>query len=126
MAAPSVPDHEQERLPSDVRPWGRFYVLDEAPGFKVKRIEVEPGQRLSYQLHHHRSEHWIVVGGEACVTLDDLDTHLRAGDSVDIPIAARHRIRNSGSHLLVFVEVQRGEYVGEDDIVRIEDDFGRS
>ena len=109
----------------DRRPWGTFTVLDEADGFKVKRIEVWPGKRLSYQKHARRSEHWVVVQGTAKVTLDDRDILVAAGEAVDIAIGAAHRVENPGGETLVFIEVQRGGYLGEDDIVRLQDDFGR-
>ncbi len=109
----------------DQRPWGTFTVLDEADGFKVKRIEVLPGKRLSYQKHAQRAEHWVVVQGTAKVTLNDRDVIVEAGEAVDIAIGAAHRVENPGRETLVFIEVQRGGYLGEDDIVRLQDDFGR-
>lgn len=109
----------------DKRPWGTFTVIDEGENYKVKRIEVLAGKRLSYQQHAKRAEHWFLVSGEAMVTLNGEAFKLGAGDAIDIPIGAAHRIENSGDSLLVFVEVQRGEYLGEDDIVRFDDDFGR-
>ena len=109
----------------DRRPWGSFNVLDEGDNFKVKRIEVLPGKRLSYQKHAQRAEHWVVVNGTAKVTLDDRDIEVKAGESIDIAIGAAHRVENPGEELLVFIEVQRGNYLGEDDIVRLQDDFGR-
>ena len=109
----------------DERPWGTFTVLDEAPGFKVKRIEVLPGKRLSYQKHAQRAEHWVVVQGTAKVTLDDRDVIVEAGEAIDIAVGAAHRVENPGTQTLVFIEVQRGGYLGEDDIVRLQDDFGR-
>jgi len=111
----------------DERPWGSYTVLDDsAPDHKVKRIVVTPGKRLSYQRHARRSEHWFVVSGRGLVTLDGVEREVQAGDSADIPIGAAHRIENVGDVDLVFVEVQRGDYFGEDDIVRLEDDFGRA
>ena len=110
----------------DQRPWGTFTVLDEADGFKVKRIEVFPGKRLSYQKHAQRAEHWVVVSGTAKVTLDDTDITVNAGEAIDIAIGAAHRVENPGEETLVFIEVQRGGYLGEDDIVRLQDDFGRA
>lgn len=108
------------------RPWGRFTVLEEAPTHKLKRIEVHPGRRLSYQRHEHRAEHWFVVSGEADVTLDGRALRLGPGDAVDIPERAAHRVANAGDDRLVFFEVQVGDYFGEDDIERLEDDFGRA
>ncbi|MDQ1728066.1 MAG: mannose-6-phosphate isomerase [Pyrinomonadaceae bacterium] len=110
----------------DRRPWGSFTVLDEADGFKVKRIEVLPGQRLSYQQHAQRAEHWVVVKGIAKVTLDAREIMVAAGEAIDIAIGAAHRVENPGRETLVFIEVQRGSYLGEDDIVRLQDDFGRA
>ena len=107
------------------RPWGAYTVLAEAEDFKVKTIEVQPGQRLSYQKHSRRSEHWFVVGGEGIVTLDGHSIDVRRGDAVDVPAGAAHRIQNTGNIPLVFVEVQHGDYFGEDDIVRLDDDYGR-
>ena len=109
----------------DERPWGSFTVLDEAEGYKVKRIEVLPNKRLSYQKHAQRSEHWMVVKGEARVTLEGREIVLTAGKTVDIPAGSAHRIENVGGEKLVFIEIQRGSYLGEDDITRLQDDFGR-
>ena len=109
----------------DDRPWGNFTVLDEADGYKVKRIVVWAGKRLSYQKHAQRAEHWMVVGGTAKVTLDGNDIKLVAGEYIDIPIGAAHRVENPGDEPLIFIEVQRGAYLGEDDIVRLQDDYGR-
>ena len=109
----------------DRRPWGTFTVLDEGDNFKVKRIEVLPGKRLSYQKHTQRAEHWVVVEGTAKVTLDDRDIIVEKGEAIDIPIGSAHRVENPGDKLLVFIEVQRGSYLGEDDIIRLQDDFGR-
>lgn len=110
----------------DDRPWGSFTVLEDARTHKVKRIEVRPGQRLSYQRHERRSEHWFIVAGSAQVTVDGVVQAVAAGDTVDIPLGAAHRIGNIGPGDLVFVEIQRGDYFGEDDIERLEDDFGRT
>ncbi len=109
----------------DERPWGTFTVLDEADGYKVKRIEVLPGKRLSYQKHAQRAEHWFIVAGRAKVTLDGKDIFLHPGEYVDIAIGAAHRIENPGEDKVVFIEVQRGAYLGEDDIVRLQDDYSR-
>jgi mannose-6-phosphate isomerase len=111
---------------SEQRPWGSFTVLDDDETHKVKRIVVHPGRRLSYQRHARRSEHWFIVQGTALVTLDRTQRKVVAGDSVDIPVGSNHRIENAAEAEVVFVEVQHGEYFGEDDIVRLEDDFGRS
>jgi len=101
-------------------------VLEDEPTHKVKSILVNPGQRLSYQRHERRAEHWFVVSGVAKVTLDDNDITLQQGDYVDIPTMAWHRIENPGIAPLVFVEVQHGSYFGEDDIERRSDDYGRA
>ncbi len=111
----------------DQRPWGSFTILDECEAYKVKRIEVLPGKRLSYQRHSRRSEHWFVVRGTAKVTLNGVKTLVKTGSAVDIPVETAHRVENpDASELLVFIETQTGDYFGEDDIVRLEDDFGRS
>lgn len=107
------------------RPWGKYYVLEDEPQYKLKRIEVNPGQRLSYQYHHHRQEFWTIVEGEAVVVLDGADHHLKYGESIFIPLGAKHRIMNLSEKLLIFVEVQTGTYFGEDDIVRLDDDYER-
>ncbi|HVG29664.1 MAG TPA: phosphomannose isomerase type II C-terminal cupin domain [Pyrinomonadaceae bacterium] len=109
----------------DERPWGSFTVLDEGAGYKVKRIEVLPGKRLSYQRHARRAEHWMVVTGEARVTLDGEEVTVREGETVDIGISAAHRVENPGAQTLVFIEIQRGDYLGENDITRLSDDYGR-
>ena len=110
----------------DRRPWGTYTVLDEGKDFKVKRIEVLPGKRLSYQKHAQRAEHWFVVQGTAKVTLDDHEIVVGPGQTIDIAIGAAHRVENPGEETLLFIEVQRGAYLGEDDIVRLQDDFGRT
>jgi mannose-6-phosphate isomerase len=110
----------------DERPWGNFTVLEDAPGHKVKRIVVRPGKRLSYQRHARRSEHWFVVQGQGVVVLEGSPRPIGAGQAVDVPREAAHRIENTGTEELMFIEVQHGEYFGEDDIVRLEDDFGRT
>jgi mannose-6-phosphate isomerase len=107
------------------RPWGHYEILSEADGFKAKTITVLPGKRLSYQRHAHRAEHWFVVSGRGTVVLDGVDKAVVAGDSLDVPVGTPHRMCNTGDVDLVFVEVQTGTYFGEDDIVRLEDDFGR-
>ncbi len=107
------------------KPWGAYQVLDAGDGFQVKRIEVRPGGRLSYQRHARRAEHWFVVAGEAQVVLDGAERRLSPGESVDIPIGAAHRVAPAGEERLVLIEIQTGDYLGEDDIVRLEDDYGR-
>ena len=110
----------------DRRPWGSYTVLEEGSTFKVKRIEVLPGKRLSYQKHSQRAEHWFVIEGTAKVTLDGRDITINAGEAIDVPVGSAHRVENPGEQDLIFIEVQRGTYLGADDIVRLEDDFGRT
>ncbi len=107
------------------RPWGNFTILDEGETFKVKRIEVLPGARLSYQKHSRRAEHWFVIKGTAQATLDGKEIIVEAGNTIDVPLGAAHRVANPESEKLVFIEVQTGDYFGEDDIVRLEDDYDR-
>ena len=99
---------------------------DDAPDHKVKRLVVHPGKRLSYQLHHRRAEHWFIVSGTAKVTLDGTITQMGPGQAIDIPLESAHRVANEGDIDVVLIEVQHGSYFGEDDIVRLEDDFGRA
>ena len=112
-------------LESEERPWGSWHVIDVADGYKIKRIHVHAGCRLSLQSHEHRSEHWVVIGGRASCEIDGEITVARTGESIDVPRGARHRLGNEGEDELVIVEVQLGGYTGEDDISRYEDDFGR-
>lgn len=107
------------------RPWGKYTILHDAPEFKVKRIVVNPGQALSYQLHNKRSEHWAVIHGQGTVVLDDVERVMKEGDSIEIPINSKHRMINNQDVDLEFVEIQTGEYFGEDDIVRFSDEYGR-
>ena len=108
------------------RPWGFYLVLYEEERCKVKRFLMRPGKRLSHQRHRHRAEHWYLVRGEAVVTREGETIRMEASHSLDIPRGAVHRIENVGREDVVFIEVQTGSYVGEDDIERLEDDFGRS
>ena len=109
------------------RPWGSFTILDEGENYKVKRLEVLPGKRLSYQRHSHRAEHWYVVRGTAKVTLNDKEILVHTGEALDIPLGAAHRIENPPEHeRLVIIETQTGDYFGEDDIERLDDDYGRT
>lgn len=118
--------HEAHKLHRTVhRPWGTYTVLEEGEGFKVKRIEVKPGASLSLQMHHHRSEHWTVVSGVATVVNGDSTTTLAANQSTYIPAGNKHRLTNPGVVDVVMIEVQTGGYLGEDDIVRFEDVYGR-
>jgi len=107
------------------RPWGRYEVLQESDTHKVKCIWVTPGQRLSYQRHAKRAEHWFIVKGTGRITINGELREVAPGDTVDFGIGVLHRIANTGSEEIIFVEVQTGSYFGEDDIERIEDDFGR-
>ena len=107
------------------RPWGSWHVLDEGDGYKVKRLEVKPQQRLSYQTHTHRAELWIVVSGTATCVIEGRTVIAHPGDVVEIGVGVAHRITNMHDEGLVIVEVQRGSYTGEDDICRLEDDYGR-
>ncbi len=112
-------------LEKSERPWGRYEVLQESASFKVKCIWVSPGKRFSYQRHEKRSEHWYIVQGTADITLNGITSRHIAGDSVMVEIGDLHRLSNIGADDVVFIEVQTGTYFGEDDIERIEDDFGR-
>ena len=112
-------------IESEERPWGRFFVLHDEPNYKLKRIEVKPGFRLSYQYHKYRSEAWTVVSGSGLVTIDSKDKKIKKGDTIIIPLGSKHRIENTSKNKLVFIEVQTGTYFGEDDIIRIEDDYNR-
>ena len=112
-------------LETEERPWGRFFVLHDEPTYKLKRIEVDPGRRLSYQYHHKRSEAWTIVEGVGTITLNGYIKDYSKGETVLIPQGVKHRIENKGSKKVVFIEVQTGTYFGEDDIVRIEDDYNR-
>ena len=113
-------------LDSEQRPWGSWHVIDVADGYKIKRIQVSAGCRLSLQTHEHRSEHWVVIQGCASATVDDEVRTVRKGESIDVPLGAKHRLANEHDEELVIVEVQLGDYTGEDDICRIEDDYGRT
>ena len=108
------------------RPWGVFDSVDSGECFQVKRITVKPGARLSLQMHHHRAEHWVVVKGTARVTRGDEVLVLEENQSVYVPLGVRHRLENIGAEPLEIIEVQSGSYLGEDDIVRFEDGYGRS
>jgi mannose-6-phosphate isomerase len=108
------------------RPWGSYTVLEENKSYKIKRIEVSAGHRLSLQMHHHRSEHWIVVSGTARVTCGDREFIVNVNESTFIPMGTMHRLENPGIISLIIIEVQSGEYLGEDDIVRFQDDYQRA
>ena len=113
-------------IESEERPWGRFFVLHDEPNYKLKRIEVDPGGKLSYQYHQKRSEAWTIVEGTGTITLDGREKKFKAGETILIPQGVKHRIENKGQEKVVFIEVQTGTYFGEDDIVRIEDDYNRT
>ena len=113
------PAHEE-------RPWGSFTVLDDQATHKVKSISVQPGCRLSYQLHQRRAEHWFVISGLATVTVDGAEVEYGPGAYADIPLGSAHRLENRGTEPLVIIEVQYGDYFGEDDIIRLSDDYGRA
>ena len=110
---------------TETRPWGRWTVLGEGDGYKVKRLEVNPGHRLSLQFHHRRSEHWIVVSGTAKVVIGERIEYVKAQESTFVPAGTSHRIENPGPLPLIIIEIQSGPYLGEDDIVRLHDDYGR-
>jgi mannose-1-phosphate guanylyltransferase / mannose-6-phosphate isomerase len=120
-------NHESYKLHRTVsRPWGTYTVLEEGPRFKIKRIEVKPGASLSLQMHYHRSEHWIVVSGMAKVVNGEREIFVRTNESTYIPAGNKHRLENPGVLDLVMIEVQSGDYLGEDDIVRFQDVYGRA
>ncbi|MDC2995667.1 phosphomannose isomerase type II C-terminal cupin domain [Flavobacteriaceae bacterium] len=107
------------------RPWGRYFIIEDNNNYKIKRIEVNPKSRLSYQYHMQRSESWTIIKGQGIVTLDGVEYKVSAGESIKINKEAKHRIQNPSDTILIFIEVQTGTYFGEDDIVRIEDDYNR-
>tara|TARA_B110000003_G_scaffold256137_1_gene273500 strand:- start:2057 stop:2407 length:351 start_codon:yes stop_codon:yes gene_type:complete len=112
-------------IEKEERPWGRFFVLHDEPTYKLKRIEVDPGGILSYQYHHKRSEAWTIVEGVGTITLDGKEKVYEKGNTILISRGVKHRIENKGIDKIVFIEVQTGSYFGEDDIVRIEDNYNR-
>jgi mannose-1-phosphate guanylyltransferase/mannose-6-phosphate isomerase len=124
LQAASRSEHVLPRLVH--RPWGWYDSVDEGPRFKVKRIMVKPGATLSLQMHHHRAEHWIVVKGTAEVTVGERVILLSENQSTFIPLGQKHRLANPGKVPLEIIEVQSGSYLGEDDIVRFEDTYGRA
>ncbi|MEN9203644.1 MAG: phosphomannose isomerase type II C-terminal cupin domain [Thermostichus sp. DG02_2_bins_29] len=111
---------------TETRPWGTFTVLEEGPGYKIKRIVVLPKHRLSLQMHYHRSEHWIVVAGTAKVTCGNEEKIITSNQSTYVPPCTVHRLENPGVIPLVIIEVQNGQYLGEDDIIRFSDDYART
>ena len=117
---------QETTFPVIQAPWGTWQVLDDSENFKVKKITMKPGQRLSYQKHFKREENWFVVQGVAEVTLDDQKHQLQVGEFIHIPTESKHRIANPLTNQdLIFIEIQRGTYFGEEDIVRFQDDYGR-
>jgi mannose-6-phosphate isomerase len=110
---------------TDLRPWGSWTILTKGPNYQVKRIAILPGQRLSYQQHFKREEYWRIVEGEGTVTLDDNQVAVAAKDDIHIPLGAAHRIQNTGPQTLVLIEIAYGDYLGEDDELRLHDDYGR-
>jgi mannose-6-phosphate isomerase len=121
----SITIHLDQERGSDVRPWGSWEVLDQGPDYKVKRITVRCHSRLSLQTHAHRAEYWMIVAGVATCIVGDREAVLRAGESVHVPLGEPHRIANDENDDLILIEVQSGAYLGEDDIVRLEDGYGR-
>jgi mannose-6-phosphate isomerase-like protein (cupin superfamily) len=113
-------------MPFESRPWGGFQTLEKGPGYQVKRLVVQPGHRFSLQKHRHRAEHWTVVAGTPKVTVGARSRRLRPRESVTVPRGAWHRAENVGRIPVVIVEVQFGAYLGEDDIIRKQDDYGRT
>lgn len=107
------------------RPWGNYIIIESELNYKVKKITVNPGQRLSYQFHNKRSESWTIIQGSGIMVMNDNEYQVNYGDSIQIPVKSKHRIHNNTDNLLVFIEVQTGEYFGEDDIIRIKDDYNR-
>ena len=116
---------EKTTTKNSTRPWGHYDVLLDTDYCKVKQITVKPNQRLSYQRHEKREEYWTIVKGQATVTLNDKKIDLSEGQQIHIPQHANHRIANKNTEDLIFIEIQRGAYFGEDDIIRIEDDYGQ-
>jgi len=123
LKAIGAPEVTQPKV--SLRPWGTWQILLASPHYQIKVIEVKPGCRLSLQRHQHRSEHWIVVSGSAVVTRDDERIEVNANEGVFLPVGCVHRLENCGDSLLQLIEVQVGDYLGEDDIERLEDDWAR-
>ena len=113
-------------LEKEKDPGACFYVLQSLDNYKIKRLEINPGQRLSYQFHEKRSETWVVIEGNPYITIDDNIQQYKEGDTIVIPVKSKHRIENKGNQDVILIEIQTGDYFGEDDIVRINDDYKRS
>lgn len=112
-------------ISKDNRPWGEYFVIHDEKNYKIKRIEVNPSSRLSYQYHNGRAETWVIIKGKARVIIDGSSELYRAGDTILIPRKSKHRIENITDEILVFIEIQTGDYFNEDDIIRVEDDYNR-
>jgi len=112
-------------IDKEIRPWGEFYIIADEKNYKIKRIEVNIGARLSYQYHLGRSELWLIIAGSAIITIDGLEKTYNVGDSIAIPVKSKHRVENHSNQKLVFIEVQHGECFDENDIVRLKDDYNR-
>lgn len=112
-------------IDKEERPWGIFYVIHDQKKYKLKRLEILPGKRLSYQYHERRSETWVIIQGSPIITLDDNIKSYKEGDTLIIQKGIKHRIENNSKKLVIMIEVQTGTYFGEDDIIRIEDDYNR-
>ena len=121
----TVPRNAYSNQEVGERPWGRWFVLDSGAGYTIKKMEVDPGHRLSLQYHHHRSEHWLVIAGVGEVEIDGETTAIVESSHVHIPLKAVHRVRNNGTVPLVILELQQGDILDEADIVRLEDDYAR-
>ena len=117
---------EQKQENHSLRPWGEYRILFQEAGVWVKRVQVKPESRLSLQKHSHRSEKWIIVQGNGIAVVDSQEIRIGPGTVVDVPLGAVHRISNTGNELLVFIEVATGDYLAEDDIIRLQDDYNRS
>lgn len=112
-------------ISKDKRPWGEYFVIHDEKNYKIKRIEVNPSSRLSYQYHNGRAETWVIINGKARVIIDESSELYEAGDTILIPRKSKHRIENITDEILVFIEIQTGDYFDEDDIIRVEDDYNR-
>lgn len=119
-------DSSKEKVPENIRPWGEYHILYDDENCKVKKIIVKPGGKLSYQYHHKRNEVWTIISGTGVFTLESINSICSYGDTLIIPRMAKHMIENPGTENLVFIEVQRGSYFGEDDIIRLDDIYGRN
>jgi len=112
-------------IDKEIRPWGVFYIIANEKNYKIKRIEVNTGARLSYQYHLGRSELWLILEGKAKVTVNGVEKYYNVGENITIPVKSKHRVENDSNQKLILIEIQHGEYFDENDIVRIQDDFNR-